>query len=179
MGSLAGCGRMIKYTNNSRDLASTFCNWLACCLRIFNWKILQKCHCAECTGTAVPALSPRLPCFCFDVPFGLCASKLAVPGWPSQKFSPSGEEGQSCFLVRSQSLQGPQVWPALRLGNRVAVDNIFLSLIPRIWASSDFVCISKLSALNNVLMHFRCHEERDQKYCFFTVQRNDVVNYCC
>lgn len=61
----------MKCTNNSRELASTFCHCLVCYLHIFNLKIQQKCHFVQ-SHWLTRALCLSLPRFCFKVQWGLC-----------------------------------------------------------------------------------------------------------
>ena len=109
----------------------------------------------------------------------LCVSKLAVPGgvWPKFSLRSIGGEGQSCSLGRSQSLQVPQVWLGLRLGNWVVVGTIFFFL----WLQ-EFRSVLILWVFQNYLpwtmcqCTFRCQDEQDQKHCFFTVEMSAVVS---
>lgn len=165
----------IKYTNNSRDLASTFCHCLVCYLHTFDLKILQKCHFVQ---NAQPLTNrsfvPKTALFLLQsASQAVCVSKLAVSGWVWQKFSPraSGGEGQSCPLGRSQSLQLHR--SDLEMG---WCWTIFFSFNYKNLGQSWFCVYFETICMEQCVDAFRCQDEQDQKYCFFTVQKDAVVS---
>lgn len=93
-------------------------------------------------------------------------------------------ERQSCFLVAKQLwLQVAKLrdfmicpWEQADLVWGLVFGIFFCFFNCKHCDSSDFMCVSKLPALNNVSVHFRCQDEQGQKYCFFTVQKNAVVS---
>lgn len=123
-------------------------------------------------------LFPRLPCFCFKVPVRLCA-------WASWQCLDESDRNsvseQAVGKGRAALWAGRKAYSSTGLTWSEAwkwggVGQYFSSFNYKNLGQSWFCVYFETIYMEQCVDAFRCQDEQDQKYCFFTVQKDAVVS---